>query len=403
VTPSLRIEVRDKRLKGGRLSLSARTTSKPVRRKREALVRMLMDQGEFGAIERLRKGDIHFSDVERAARESDVESLRRSVEAVTLRALLDRVLQIVEATKAEGTAKQYRVLRRQLLREFGDDFDPATLTREQARTFLHRPRPRRGATHPTPWSPRKQAQVVAMAGRAWRHAIEYEQDLAKQSGTKPRMEDNPWRGVDTPDVHQTRFAYLRPEEWRSLLRTVEGLAVAAPLALGCLAGLRLSEVRHLRADVDVDLARRVLHIQSRDGEHAWHPKNRKRGERALRIGSELARILEAHVEAGYAGERYFVRTPDRDRPMSSSTLALWTRGAFEAAGIAYGRDGDSLTFHSLRHTFCSWLVQRDVQIQKVAKLAGDTPEMIAKVYAHLLPQDLDAVVDLVDEIAGGVR
>lgn len=397
---TLRIEIRDKRLRGGRLSLSARTTSKPVRRKREALVRLLMERGELDAIERLRRGDLHWSDLERANRDGDLESLRETVESLTLEDLLDRVVEIVEATRSEGTAKQYRVLRRQLLRTFGADYDPAALTKEDARQFLHRPRKRRGAREATPWSPRKQQQVVALAGRAWRHAIDYEAELAKKSNARPRLEENPWREVDTPEVRATRSAFLRPEEWRHLSTTVEGRPIHAALALGCLAGLRMSEVRYLRTDVDVDLARRRLHVQSRDGEYPWRPKT-ARGQRDLRIGDELHRILAEHDRAGFMGERYVIRTPARDKPVHASTLTAWVKDAFAAAGIAYGREGDSLTFHSLRHTFASWLVQRDVQLKKVAMLIGDTPDMVDKVYGHLLPEDLDRAIDMVDEIGGG--
>lgn len=394
---SIRIDIRDRRLRGGRLTLSARTNSKPVARRREGLLRLLLEKGETEAIERLRRGDLHFTEVEKAVREDRIEYLRRPVESLTLGSLLDRVVEIVEATRAEGTAKQYRVLRRQLLREFGRDFDPARLTEEDARRFLHRARSRRGQARPAPWSPRKQAQVVALAGRAWNHAIRYETQLAKDAGLRPRIRDNPWRGVETPEIRSTRNAFLRPQEWRALLGAVDGRAVAAALALGCLAGLRLSEVRYLRTDLDVDLEGRTLHIQAREGEYPWRPKT-ARGERDLRISDELHRILVRHREA-FAGERYFIRTAQHDRPMHSSTLMLWTREAFEAAGIAYGREGDALTFHSLRHTFASWLVQRDVQMKKIAILLGDRPEMVDRVYGHLLPGDLDAAVDLVGQVS----
>src|SRR5690606_29086228 len=115
--------------------------------------------------------------------------------------------------------------------------------------------------------------------------------------------------------------------------------------------------------------------QPRDGIYTWQPKTAN-SVRSLRIGDELARIVQEHIDAGYSGERYLITTPGQDRPIHPSTLALWTENAFEAAGIAYGRAGDALTFHSLRHTFASWLVQRDVQLKKVALLLGNTTDQV---------------------------
>ncbi|HSH45808.1 MAG TPA: tyrosine-type recombinase/integrase, partial [Longimicrobiales bacterium] len=294
---------------------------------------------------------------------------------------LDRVLATVEATAAPGTIKQYQVIAGQLRREFGNDYDPAALTKAQAEEWLHRKRGKKRE----PWSPRTQAQKCALAGRVW-----------KEAG----VAEHPWREAVTPDVRATRFAFLQPEEWRVLAGKVNGLPVAAALALGCLAGLRLREVIYLRPEVDVDMERRRLKIQARDGAHPWRPKT-ERGERSLRIGDELLSILRAHIDSGYSGGRYLIRTPGPDRPIHPSTLARWTEEAFTSAGIRYGRDGDGLTFHSLRHTFASWLVQRDVQLMKVAKLLGDTELEVARTYGHLLPEDLDRAVDLVNSIAGG--
>lgn len=402
MTPSLRIEIRDKRLRGGRVSLSARTTSKTVRRRREGLLRILLERGDADSIERLRAGEIHWTDVERAARTDELDALRRTTEAVTLMAVLDRVMEIVEATKALGTVKQYRVLRRQLLAEFGDDFDPADMSVERARAFLHRPRRRRGRSVAEPWSPRKQAQVVALAGRVWRYAIEQDRDHAKRTKSRPRIHENPWKAVDRPDVRATRQAFLRPEEWGTLITKADGQPVAAVLGCAYLAGLRLSEIRHLRTDVDVDLVARRLRVQSRDGEHPWRPKT-ARGERHVPIGDELLAILEAHVESGYAGDRYFVRTPGHDRPAHASTVTLWVQAAYAVAGIAYGRAGDALTLHSGRHTFASWLILRGVSVTVVAKLLGDRPEVVLNTYSHLREEDENQAIAVLDDVARGGR
>ncbi len=52
-----------------------------------------------------------------------------------------------------------------------------------------------------------------------------------------------------------------------------------------------------------------------------------------------------------------------------------------------------LNFHSLRHTFASWLVQRGVSIYQVSRLLGHSSVNITAVYSHLQPDDLRESVD----------
>lgn len=54
-----------------------------------------------------------------------------------------------------------------------------------------------------------------------------------------------------------------------------------------------------------------------------------------------------------------------------------------------------LHFHSLRHTFASWLVQKDVPIQKVSKLLGHSDLSVTQIYAHLTVNDLQDSVSVI--------
>jgi len=55
-----------------------------------------------------------------------------------------------------------------------------------------------------------------------------------------------------------------------------------------------------------------------------------------------------------------------------------------------------LTFHSLRHTFASWLVQRGVSIHKVSKLLGHSDIKVTEIYTHLKPDNLRNAVELLN-------
>ncbi len=53
-----------------------------------------------------------------------------------------------------------------------------------------------------------------------------------------------------------------------------------------------------------------------------------------------------------------------------------------------------LNFHSLRHTFASWLVQSGVSIYLVSKLLGHSDIKTTEIYAHLRSDDLINSVNL---------
>jgi integrase len=388
------IDIRDARIPGGRLKLSSKATTRPEHRRREAAVRALVDAGEWGVIEGLRARRLHIADVQRAVEEGDVARLRPTAAMRVLGDEADRMLRTVAATRSEGTRAVYDVILRQLRAHFGDALPMHTLTVEAAEAWLHAPQASNGGR---PWSPARQALVVACCGRLWRGAIEAAGEVADRENARAALRLNPWAKVATAGEVRPRVAYLRRPQWERLLDTVRGTERAAVYGLACLAGLRRDEVVNLRTGLDVELRdghRGRVRIQPRGGDHAWRPKS-ARGVRDVPMSRTLEEILRYHAEV-YAGETWFIRSPRGDSRISPDTVARWLARDFAAAGIPYGRAGSSLTLHSLRHTFASWLVQADAQLLKVSRLLGDTVDMVERVYGHLLPADLERLVDLMD-------
>ena len=392
------IEVRSQRIPGsGRITLSSGTRKKTEAAGREALLRKLIDLGEFGVIARLRNrsDELDWGALERADKANRLTDLRPTTRgALTLGAAVERVLRDVEATRSAGTLTVYRNQTKQILRAFPEDALLADITSDQIREFLYSPRGRRMR----PFSPNSMHNVHMVGARLWRLAIAQEAEAAARDGTRPLLTLNPWDLVELPEQRPTRAGFLRPAQWRKLVEVTQDRPQAALMAVGTLAGLRMKEALYLRTAIDVDLERRRIRVQSREGEYAFRVKTR-RGERDVPMAEELHRIITRHIELGYAGEKYLIRLPRQDHPMRQSTAQAWTAAAFESAGIRYGQKADALTYHNTRHTFASWLAQQGVDVLRIAKLLGDTVEQVIETYAHLLPENLEEAVRVVDSMA----
>ncbi len=144
-------------------------------------------------------------------------------------------------------------------------------------------------------------------------------------------------------------------------------------------GLRQSEQFNLRWE-NIDMASRVLTVPvSKSGETRHVPLN----DKALAILRDLkARqvILSPWV---------FPSPVDSGKPRDGN--AFYKKifvPAVEKAGLS------GLVWHSLRHTFCSRLVQAGIPLTTVQKLAGHKDYSTTLVYAHLSPDHLHEAVGI---------
>ncbi len=402
---SLRIDVRDVRLPGGRFTCSARTTSAPEFRRREAAVRALIEAGGNDVLARIiARGEhrLHIGDVAAAVARGDVDSLRvaRASDNLLLGATIDRLRTRKQATRSAGTQLQVEVTCRQLETAFGVDRDAAGritrdvdlsgITGRACEQWLHGPK-----EDAKPWAPRTQGVKHAYAQQVWQTAIDAEAEAAERENRKPRLKRNPWKGIESAPIHPTRVIFLTAAERDQLLAVLDGTPLAAFMAVGYHAGLRVEEAVRLRTGIDVDLVAGVLHIQPRTGEFAWTTKTNT--SRDVPVNATLRRILERHMALGFAGERYFFRTPLQDQPLGKGTSWTWWVQAYQRAGIKHGRgDIDGVVYHTGRHSFASLLIQQGISPVVVAKLLGNSYQEVVKTYGHLSPENLTDAVKLLE-------
>ena len=414
----LRIDVRDLSIPAmggrapGRFAISARTTAKPEFRQRDAAIRQLIKAGEWGILERIITPGperLHIATVQREVAAGNLDALRpkaplgKGPAPLFVGATVDRMLRTKAATRSAGTERVVRIVCEQLEAELGVErdqrgkivrdvvFTDPAITTERLEAWLHGPK--RGGK---PWMPRTQTVQRAYAKALWDLAIRQEAEAAEREDRKARLTRNPWRHIEPGQIVATRVIFLTAAERDALLDVLRGRSLCAFMAVAYHAGLRLGEALHLRTGIDVDMDAGLLRIQPRPGEHAWKPKT-NRGTREVPVNASLRTLLQEHIEAGYAGARYFFRLAGRDRPLSGASARIWWTEAYEAAGIKHGRaDVDAVVYHTGRHSFASLLVQQGISPLIVAELIGDKYEEVIATYGHLTPRNLVDAVKLLE-------
>lgn len=382
-------------LKDGRISISLRTKDKKEAVRRERALDLLVERGEWAVLARLREGTLHVLEIADAVKGDSLATIRSaSLVNLSLGAMATRVTSTKEATRTKGTQRKYAHYTSAMLRQWGPDRLITDISIDEIRAWLYEPKGKKKKA----WAPNTQLSAIMVGGYLWRQAIEVESEAMERSGAKPRITRDPWAKIEVSERAQPRRAFLEPKEWLAVLNSAGGKPQAALLGVLCLAGLRMREALNLRTGIDVDLAAGLIRVQARDGEYAWTTKN-DNSQRDVPIAASLTPLLVEHVEAGYAGARYFFHAPRWDRPMAYQSGLLIVKAAIERAGLKYGRDGE-LTAHSFRHTFASWLVREGWSSSLVAALLGNTAEEVDKTYAHLRPKDLKKVVGTLDKLTG---
>lgn len=174
---------------------------------------------------------------------------------------------------------------------------------------------------------------------------------------------------------------------RLFAATPPGLALL--VGAGLFAGLRIEETLHLRPGYDVDLRAGLLIVQPQPD---WKPKNGKRRE--VPIAPPLRPLLDRQL-AKWASETHVIPSPAfAERQWSHTQADAAFRRIVVDSGLPSGRkDPKGITYHTLRHTFASWLVMRGVDLYTVAQLLGNSLKMVETTYAHLAPDFRQRAVD----------
>ncbi|UJX41176.1 site-specific integrase [Desulfovibrio sp. JY] len=198
----------------------------------------------------------------------------------------------------------------------------------------------------------------------------------------------PTDGLKMPRADNARIRYLTPDEAERLL---DALKTRSPswwrMAMISLhTGMRIGEILSLRGS-DINLPSRVVHV-----------RDAKAGTRMAHMTDAVAPVFEDVMPATPDGLLFCSR---EGKPLrvtdTSNTFAKVIKTLGFNDGLTDRRQ--KVVFHTLRHTFCSWLAIQGVPLYTIGELVGHSSLEMTKRYSHLCPDTKRKAISHVEVMA----
>ena len=159
---------------------------------------------------------------------------------------------------------------------------------------------------------------------------------------------------------------MTPEEVSRLLGAVPNQRDRTAMEIAYAAGLRLGEVVHLKVS-DIDSGRMILRVDQGKGKK----------DRNVMLGPALLETLRAYWKR-YRPRVWLFPGKDPSRPMHPTLIQrAFTQAKREA------RIGKRVSFHSLRHSFATQLLESGVNVRTIQALLGHRSLDTTQRYTHV--------------------
>jgi integrase len=242
-----------------------------------------------------------------------------------------------------------------------------------------------------PFHLEKVKSVMGKAGKAPR-TIHYALAVIRQVFNYARTNglfvgENPVSLVKKPTVDNRRFRFLSREEADRLLKAIHEISpnIYNIVLLALDTGMRAGEIFSLTwADIDLDRGMLTL-------------RNTKSGKTRTAFLTDRAKAVLDSIPKGKPSELIF--------PARGARRSRLHGGKIQQISDTFNKCVDNLglnddiedrrlrvTFHTLRHTYASWLVEAGVDLYTVKELLGHSDFKMTSRYSHLGENTLQSAV-----------
>jgi len=403
----------------GRLHQSLKTKRKDEGNRRHTALEIFVRQANADLVEDLRKRRINIAAIEACVREQrPFSSLRVDAEWPVLGQAIDEYLAWMDANpkRAKSTHLQSKHYLTRAREFFGDRLDADgdgdgwiygdqrvdRISGDQIVAYAQHLRAQTSKITKRGFSAWSISLHLQKLGALYTWLNRQEARRAQEGKRVPRELHNPIdRDLITSHAGGRVRFLVKDEAARLIAATPEQLTLAILLGLTC--GLRLGEVAHLRPpphDMDLEGEHPVVSVQPKDG---WRVKTGKRRE--VPIPAELIPIIERHIAKWSSPQWLFPSPWDPEQPLTEHALGASFRRIAADAELSTDRwDAMKVTFHTLRHTFASWLIMGGADLFTVSKLMGHSSiDQVVNTYGHLSPDHKQRAVAQLGTWLGGLH
>jgi integrase len=211
-----------------------------------------------------------------------------------------------------------------------------------------------------------------------------------------------------PKVAAEEMRILAPQQVKELPTLLDGHELGPAALVALFTGLRRGELLALRwgnVDLEAEIIRVRESLEETKAGLRFKPPKSKAGTRDVRLPAIVSDILEAQRKRLH--ERRLAlgqgRLSDTDLVFPALDGSPQSPDSFGSAwGKLAKKLGLEVSFHGLRHTHASQLIDAGVDVVTIAKRLGHaSPAITLNVYAHLFRKDDGKAAAAIDAALGG--
>lgn len=194
------------------------------------------------------------------------------------------------------------------------------------------------------------------------------------------LKNNPAEGLKRIKVPERQPLFFSHEQFDKLLTVIDNPQIKAIVIIAANTGMRQMEIITLRwSQLNLSEGYLVLNNQN----HITKSKK----VRTIPLNKNCITVFQ-NISSSSSSENIF---HFKGLQIKQDYLVKNFMRYLKKAEL-----NSKLNFHSLRHTFASWLVQRGVSIYQVSKLLGHADIKTTEIYSHLRTEDLSDAVKMLE-------